>query len=200
MIVVRYGWIGVLFICLLPLLLLINGLFNNDLGPNPIETLISSTGEWGLRFLCLTLIVTPLRYIGLHFLAPFRRQFGLWAAAYSTLHFFLYCWLEQEGSISAIIDDIVMRPFIAVGILTLCLFMPLILTSHRKMVIKMGIQYWQALHRLVYLIALLALTHFILLVKKDMTMPLIYGGVIVSLLAIRLIRYGYRKNIQRRSA
>lgn len=178
---------------LLPAAALIYGLVNQQLGANPIEVLTRDTGEWTLRFLLITLAVSPLRLLfGWHFLVPVRRMLGLYAFFYAAVHMLLYIWLDQFFNLSDIIDDIIERPFIAVGMASFLALIPLALTSNDAMIKRLGAKRWNRLHSLVYYISIGGTVHFFMLVKKDITEPVIYIAILVVLLGIRLYRYGCR--------
>jgi len=173
-------------ICLLPLARLVVLGTTGGLGANPIEFITRSTGTWTLAGLMATLSVTPLRRLsGRADLIRYRRMLGLFAFFYASLHFVTYIWLDQFFDPAAIAKDIVKRPFITVGFTAFVLLIPLAATSTHAMMRRLGCR-WQQLHRLVYLIALLGVIHYLWLVKKDITEPLIYGSVLVVLLAMRL--------------
>ncbi|MBW8370435.1 MAG: sulfoxide reductase heme-binding subunit YedZ [Thiobacillus sp.] len=173
-------------VCLLPLLRLIVLGSIDGLGANPIEFITRSTGTWTLTGLLVTLSVTPLRRLtGRSDLIRYRRMFGLFTFFYAALHFVTYVWLDQFFDPAAIAKDVVKRPFITVGFTAFMLLIPLAATSTHAMMRRLG-RRWQQLHRLVYPIALLGVTHYLWLVKKDLTEPLIYGAVLVVLLALRL--------------
>ena len=148
-------------LCLLPLAWLIYGAATDNLGANPAEALIRSCGDWTLRFLCLTLAVTPLRIrTRTPQLARFRRMLGLFVFFYASCHLLAYAWLDMGLDAQDIARDILKRPFILVGFSCWLLLWPLALTSVNRAVRWLGGRQWQALHRLVYLIAGLALLHF----------------------------------------
>ncbi|WP_374484183.1 sulfite oxidase heme-binding subunit YedZ [Zoogloea sp.] len=173
-------------LCLLPAFLLWRGLEMDTLGANPIEALTRATGEWTLRFLLITLCVTPLRkYSGWHWLVRLRRMLGLFAFAYGVTHLLTYVWLDQFFDWHAIAKDILKRPFITVGFATLVLMTPLAATSFNAAIRKLGGRRWQALHRAIYPIAVLGCVHFWWLVKKDITEPLIYALITAGLLGLR---------------
>ena len=175
-------------LCLLPLVRLIVLGFNGGLGANPIEFITRSTGTWTLVGLMVTLSVTPLRrLIGRAELIRYRRMLGLFTFFYVCLHFVTYIWLDQFFDPAAIIKDIIKRPFITVGFTAFVLLIPLAATSTRAMIRRLG-RRWQQLHRLVYAIAILGVIHYLWLVKKDLTEPLIYGAVLTLLLLMRLPR------------
>ena len=188
---------GSLFIVfLMPLVVLLFGLFNEQLGANPIEVLTRDTGQWALRFLLISLSISPLRLLfGWHFLAPIRRMVGLYCFFYASVHMLLYIWLDQFFNLGDIIDDIIERPFITVGVISFLALIPLAVTSNDKMKKRLGSERWKNLHSLVYFIGMAGALHFFMLVKKDITEPLIYIAILVILLGIRLFRYGRRRLI-----
>ena len=161
------------------------------LGANPAETLIRNTGELALRFLCATLAVTPLRYwTGWQALARLRRMLGLFAFFYATLHFLCFAWLDMGLDLQAILVDIAKRPFILVGTAALLGMLPLAATSFSRAIKALGGRRWQALHRLVYAVAGLALLHFFWMRsgKNDLGDVAVYGAIIAALLGWRLWR------------
>lgn len=173
-------------LCLLPAFLLWRGLEMDTLGANPIEALTRATGEWTLRFLLITLTVTPLRkYTGWHWLVRLRRMLGLFAFAYGVTHLLTYVWLDQFFDWHAITKDILKRPFITVGFAALVLMTPLAATSFNAAIRKLGGRRWQALHRAIYPIAVLGCVHFWWLVKQDISEPLIYAAITAILLGLR---------------
>mgnify|MGYP001813810747 FL=1 len=171
--------------CLVPFLLLLQGALDGDLGANPLERVTDVTGQWGLRFLLLTLAITPLRRLtGWTWLLRFRRMLGLFVFFYITLHFLTWVWLDQELSWGNILADIVKRPYVTVGFSAWLLLLPLAATSTRGMMRRLGSN-WQRLHRAVYVIGVLAILHYIWLVKADLLEPLIYAAVLILLLLVR---------------
>ena len=173
-------------VCLIPAFLLWRGFELDTLGANPIETITRSLGEWTLRFLLITLTVTPLRkYTGWHWLIRLRRMLGLFTFAYGVSHLLTYVWLDQFFDWEAIARDIIKRPFITVGFAALMLMLPLAVTSSNYAIRKLGGRRWQSLHRAIYPIAILGCVHFWWLVKKDVTWPLVYTVITVALLGIR---------------
>jgi methionine sulfoxide reductase heme-binding subunit len=171
-----------------PLARLVAGVFMRALGTNPVEVIIRSLGTWTLVFLCITLAVTPLRKLTRwHWLLRLRRMFGLYAFFYGVLHFASYVWLDQDLDFLAILHDIPKRPFITIGFTCLLLMLPLAATSTDSMVRRLGSKQWTALHRFVYVIAAGGVVHFWWLVKRDITEPAIYAGVVAVLLGYRLI-------------
>jgi len=180
--------------CLLPLARLIEGFFAGSLGANPVEAVLRGLGEWALIFLLLTLTVTPLRRLtGQHWLIRLRRMLGLLAFFYAALHVLAYLWAEHFFDWLAIGRDLIERPFITVGALAFALLVPLAVTSHNAMIRRLGGRRWQALHRLVYGIAVAAVVHYWWMVKLDITWPALYGAVLAVLLGVRLVwRLGSR--------
>ena len=182
----------VFVLCLLPLAWLIFGAINDQLGANPAEALIRSLGDWTLRFLCLTLAVTPLRVrTRTPQLARYRRMLGLFTFFYACLHLLAYGWLDMGLDMADIGRDILKRPFILVGFACWLLLLPLAATSFNRAVRWLGGRQWQALHRLVYVIAPLALLHFFWMKsgKNDFAEVAVYALVIATLLLERLVRY-----------
>ena len=180
----------VLFVlALLPLAQLLYGAFTDSLGANPAEALSRGTGHWVLRFLCLTLAVTPLRqWTGWSALARLRRMLGLYAFFYGVLHFLCYAWLDMGFAASDIVRDIPKRPFVLVGLLALLLMVPLAATSFNRAIKALGALRWRRLHRLVYVIVLLGLLHFYWMrgAKHDYAEVHLYAAVIALLLGWRL--------------
>ncbi|HWA12505.1 MAG TPA: protein-methionine-sulfoxide reductase heme-binding subunit MsrQ [Burkholderiales bacterium] len=173
--------------CLVPLARLAWLATHRGLGANPIEYVTHSTGWWTLALLLLTLSVTPLRRIaGAAWLLRLRRMLGLFAFFYASLHFTTYIWLDQFFDLAGIVKDVAKRPFITVGFAAFVLLLPLAATSTNAMVRRLGARRWQALHRLVYVIATLGVLHFWWLVKKDVTEPLWFAALLAALLAWRL--------------
>lgn len=174
-------------LALYPLIRLLIFAATDNLGANPIEFITRSTGTWTLVGLMLTLTITPLRKItGWNSLLRIRRMLGLFSFFYASLHFITYIWLDQFFNFGAIIHDIYKRPFITVGFSAFILLIPLAMTSSNAMIRRLGAKRWQQLHKLVYLIAVLGVLHYVWLVKKDLTQPLIYAGVLMLLLGWRL--------------
>jgi len=178
-------------LCLGPLAWLLWGAFHEALGANPAETLIRRTGDWTLRFLCLTLAVTPLRqWTGWHALARLRRMLGLYTFFYGCLHFLAYAWLDMGLELADILKDIGKRPFILVGSLALLTMLPLAATSFNAAIRRLGARRWQALHRAVYGVAGLAVLHFYWMRagKHDFAEVAVYGAILGALLGWRLWR------------
>ena len=178
-------------ICLLPLAWLLYGIFANALGANPAEKLIRATGDWTLRFLCITLAVTPVRTLAHQpALLRLRRMLGLFTFFYGCLHFLCYSWLDMGLVWDDIAHDIAKRPFILVGTSALLLMTPLALTSFNRAIKAIGGARWQLLHRAVYGVALLGLLHFFWMraAKQNFAEVAIYAAVIALLLGWRVAR------------
>jgi sulfoxide reductase heme-binding subunit YedZ len=174
--------------CLIPLALLTWRGTHNGLGANPIEYITRSTGWWTLVFLLITLLVTPLRRLsGWNWLLRLRRMLGLYAFFYVSLHFVTYIWLDQFFDWPSVVKDVIKRPFITVGFTAFVLLIPLAATSTNAMMRRLGGRRWQRLHRLVYVIAIGGVIHFWWLVKKDITEPLVFAGLLAVLLGARLV-------------
>lgn len=171
---------------LLPVARLVYFFRTDNLGANPIEVITRCTGTWTLVFVMITLSVTPLRRLsGLLWLVQFRRMTGLFAFFYGLLHFTTYIWLDQSFNIHSISKDVYKRPFITAGFTAFTLMIPLVLTSTRGWIRRMG-KNWVKLHRLIYVTAIAGVTHYIWLVKKDLRVPLIYAGILTVLLGYRI--------------
>jgi len=189
----------VLFLlCLVPLgklALEALGLAGMSLGANPIEELIHRFGKWGLNFLLITLAVTPVRRLtGLAWLMRFRRMLGLFAFFYLLMHFLTYAGLDQRFDITVIVEDVIERPYITIGMTALLLLIPLAITSTNAMMRRLG-RRWQKLHRLVYAIAILGVWHFYWQVKQDILEPLIYALILAFLLCYRLLIRWRRRRV-----
>lgn len=173
-------------LALLPLARLLWLGSTDGLGANPVEFVIRSLGTWTLVCLLVTLSVTPIRLIfGIKWLVPLRRMMGLFTFFYVCLHLLAYAGLDQWFDWQALVHDIAKHPYVLVGFAAFVLMIPLAATSNQAMIRRLR-QRWQVLHRLVYLIAILGVTHYWWLVKKDVTEPLIYAMVLFFLLAVRV--------------
>ena len=178
-------------LCMLPFTWLVWGAANDALGANPAEYLIRATGDWTLRMLCVTLAVSPLRVmLGLPVLAKLRRMFGLFTYFYVVLHLLCYSWLDMGFEWGDIATDIAKRPFILVGFSAFVLLTPLALTSFNRAIRWLGAKRWQWLHRLVYVVAVLAVLHFFWMRagKSNFAEVFVYASVLFVLLAWRFFR------------
>ena len=176
-----------------PALALLVGALTDGLGANPAQTLVQETGQWTLRWLWLTLLVTPLREMAaLPALVRYRRTLGVTAFVYAVLHLLSYAWLDKGWVIDAIVADVFKRNFILVGMLTFALMLPLAVTSFNAAVRALGGRKWQLLHKLVYAVALLGLLHFYLKkeAKNDVSEVMVYAVILALLLGWRVVRRG----------
>lgn len=181
----------VFILCLMPFLFLVFNAINDSLGTNPVETLTHETGEWGLRFFLITLLVTPLRkLLKLNWLIKLRRMLGLFVFFYAVLHFITYIWLDQFFDIKEILIDIPKRPFITIGFASFLLLIPLAVTSTNAMQKRLK-KKWLMLHKLVYVIPVLVIIHFIWSLKADYSEPFMYALIFATLMLVRM--YYYRK-------
>jgi sulfoxide reductase heme-binding subunit YedZ len=177
----RLGWLG----------------YVDGLSANPIEFITRHLGTWTLNFLLITLAVTPLRHLtGWHWLLRLRRMLGLYAFFYALLHFLTYLWLDQFFDWASIAKDLAKRPFITAGFTAFVLLVPLAATSNAAMVKRLGGRRWTQLHRTVYAIAILGVIHYWWLVKKDITLPLVYAVILGALLAFRALRLSRERQRQ----
>lgn len=174
-------------LALVPFAALVRMILAEDLGPNPIETLNRYTGGWTLRFLLLTLALTPLRQLtGWAFVMRFRRMLGLFAFFYACLHFLSWIAVDKLFEWEEILADVAKRPFVTVGFASFVLLIPLAATSTNAMVRRLGGRRWRALHRLVYVVGVGGVAHFLWLVKSDIREPLLYGAILAVLLGVRV--------------
>ena len=186
----------VFVLSLLPFCWLLYAAITNNLGANPAEALIRSTGDWTLRFLCLVLAVTPLRVItDAPALARFRRMLGLFVYFYVVIHLLSYSWFDMGFDVPDITKDIIKRPFILVGFSAFLLLTPLALTSFNRAIKALGAKRWQTLHKLVYGVAGLAILHFFWMRagKNNFAEVFVYAGILGTLLGWRLVRYMSKK-------
>ncbi len=188
----------VVLACLAPIAWLAWAAVEGRLGANPISEITKETGTWTLRFVVLTLAITPVRKLtGWNLLVRYRRMLGLFAFFYGTLHFVTYVWLDQFFDLASITKDVLKRPFITVGFAAFLLMAPLALTSTTGWIRRLGGKRWQALHRLIYATAVLGVVHYWWLVKADISRPLAYGAIVATLLAARLALRGKAKPASR---
>ncbi|MFK8028630.1 MAG: sulfite oxidase heme-binding subunit YedZ [Gammaproteobacteria bacterium] len=169
-----------------------SGLYG-ELGANPVEEILDHFGNWGLRLLLITLCITPLRHvIGKAWPLRFRRMLGLFAFFYVAMHFATYFWLDQGLDVSAVIEDIIKRPFITLGLISVVILLALALTSPHFARRRLG-KNWQKLHYLVYPAAILSVWHYWWQVKKDIAEPLVYAVILAALLAFRVVQKRRRR-------
>jgi len=191
----RFGKPIIFAACCIPLIWLILQVLEIgplQLGPNPIEDIQDTLGIWGLRMLCATLAITPLSWAIGPLPIRFRRMLGLFTFTYCGLHFLNYLILDQTFNFSAIIEDIIKRPFITLGLFSILSMLPLAITSTNNWRRSLG-RNWIKLHRLIYLTGITTCWHFYWQVKKDLTEPLIYCTIITLLLGARIVRTRWRK-------
>lgn len=175
-------------VALIPLVRLVWLGYADDLGANPIEFITRSTGTWALVFLCITLAMTPMRlFTGSSVWIKLRRMFGLFCFFYASLHFAIWFLLDQSLDFQAMVHDVLKRPFITMGFLSLLLLIPLAMTSNSWAIKKLG-RRWALLHRLIYVIALTVIAHYWWhkAGKNDLQTVGIYAVIIICLLLIRL--------------
>jgi sulfoxide reductase heme-binding subunit YedZ len=191
----------VFVLCALPAAWLGYAAYAGGLGPNPVETITFTTGDWALRLLLVTLAVTPLRKLtGIAAVMRLRRMLGLYAFFYVCLHVLTYVWLDAFFSLAYIWDDIAKRLYITAGFTGFCLLVPLAFTSTNAMIHRLGARRWQRLHRLVYPAAIAGVLHFLWLVKADLREPLVYAAVLALLLVARVPTVSRRLGRRRAAA
>ena len=193
---IRFIWKPVVFLlCLVPAVLVVTDAFEitGRLGANPVEEIQDRFGYWALRFIMITLAVTPLRrLLGWNWLPRFRRMLGLFTFFYAFMHFLTWFVLDRELRLADIIEDITERPFITLGFSAFVLLAALAITSFAAIRRRMG-RNWQTLHNAAYAVGLLGVWHYWWQVKKDVTEPLIYAVILAALLGVRIFWYSKRK-------
>ena len=173
--------------CLIPFVLLLLKVLQNDLGPDPAKELALETGEWSIRFLLLALAMTPLRHLsGRVEFAQRRRMVGLFALFYASVHFLVWVIFLLGLRWGAILEEVVERPYITIGFSSFLILIVLGATSPRVMVRKLG-KNWRRLHRLVYVAGVLAIIHLVWIVRTDLSEALLYGAILAGLLGWRLV-------------
>ena len=189
----KYYKPSIFFLSLIPFFLILYKIIFNKLGPEPVKEITHFTGEWTLLFVIFTLSMSPLKQITkLNIWISFRRMLGLFLFFYATLHMLTYVVIDYRLDLQSISKDIITKKFIFVGFAAWILLLPLALTSSKKAIIYLKDK-WKKLHRLIYLISIFGIIHFIWLVKKDLTEPLIYATIVVILL---LFRFNTKKGIK----
>ena len=187
--------------CLSPLGFFVFGAFTDSLTANPIQYVLRQLGVWALRFLAVTLAISPAaKLLRQPWLIRYRRRIGLFAFAYVCLHLTTYVAIDQAFDWRTIGKDIAKRPYITIGMAAFALLIPLAITSADGLRRKLGPRRWKRLHQLIYLIAPLGVVHYYLLVKADHRPPLIYGAIILALLGYRLVRALIEKARKMRTA
>jgi methionine sulfoxide reductase heme-binding subunit len=185
-------------LAMLPFVWLLYGVVTNNLGANPTEYLTRATGDWTLRFLCLTLLIAPLRSISsTPQLARFRRMLGLFVYFYAVLHLLCYVWFDMEFNLADILKDIPKRTFILVGFAAFLLLTPMAATSFNRAIKAMGAKRWQTLHKAIYAIAVLAVLHFFWMRagKNNFTEVFVYAAILATLLGWRAAQYVKKKRL-----
>ncbi len=180
---------AVFALCLVPFSLLAWRTLQGELGANPVEAILRFLGTWTLVLLLVTLSITPLRRLtGWSWMVRLRRMLGLYAFFYATLHVVAWVWLDHWFDWSAMVEDVVKRPYLTFGFLAFVGMLPLAATSTQAMMRRLG-RRWQQLHRIVYAIAVLGVLHFVFhkLAKNDLAQPLIYASVLAVLLGARIV-------------
>jgi len=191
----KWTKVPVFLLCLVPLGILVWRALTANLGANPVEFIQHATGDWTLRFLVITLCITPFRkLLKLPDLIRFRRMLGLFAFFYACLHFLTYLGPDQSFDLAAIWKDVYKRPFITVGFAAFVLLIPLAFTSTAGWIRRLGGRRWQMLHRLIYLSAICGVIHYYWLVKSAVLRPLIYGAIVAVLLLWRLADWYFRRS------
>lgn len=184
----RWAKVPVFLACLAPMVLTLVALYNDQLGANPAEALTRGMGGWSLKFLMITLAVTPVRRLtGWNGIIRYRRMLGLFAAAYALAHLTSYAIFDQSLDPGAILHDIGKRPFITIGMACFALLALLSVTSPHAVARRLGGRRWQALHRAVYLAGGLAVLHYFWLVKADTRLPWRYAALLAVLLGLRVL-------------
>jgi sulfoxide reductase heme-binding subunit YedZ len=200
----RRRWIkAVVFpLCLTPISwVLWRAFYGDGLTANPVEFVTHFTGDWTIRFIVITLAVSPLRkLLALPDLIRFRRMLGLFAFFYGTLHCLTYFWLDKFFSLPEIAKDVVRRPFITAGFTAFALMLPLALTSTAGWIRRLGGTRWRTLHRLIYLTAIAAVVHYYWLVKSDIRLPAFYGALVAVLLGWRAVAWLRKRRSRQPSA
>lgn len=183
----KWSKVAVFSLSVCPLLLLVWRGLRQDLGANPIEFVTHATGDWTLRFLLLTLSITPLRkLLNQPAVIRFRRLLGLFAFFYGALHLITYAWLDKFFDVADMWKDVGKRPFITTGFAGFVLMLPLAVTSTAGWIRRLGGHRWRLLHRLIYASAVAGVVHYYWLVKSDVRLPLLYAGVLGVLFLYRL--------------
>ncbi len=187
---IRFVWKPLVFLlCLLPAALVVTDAagLTGTLGANPVEEILDRFGNWGLRFIMITLAITPLRRAsGWNWLSRFRRMLGLFTFFYVLMHFTTWVVLDRDLRLSEIVEDLTERPFVLIGFSALLILTALAATSFTAIRRRMG-QHWQTLHNAVYAAAILGAWHYWWQVKKDIAEPLIYAAILAGLLGARII-------------
>jgi sulfoxide reductase heme-binding subunit YedZ len=184
----KIGKVIVFLLCLVPAAMLVWRYLHDGLGANPIEFITHTTGDWTIRFLVITLAITPLRkLLRVPQLIRYRRMLGLFAFFYVSLHFSTWLVLDHYFNFHEMIGDVAKRRFITAGFTGFVLLIPLAVTSTAGWIRRLGGKRWQRLHQLIYITAIAGVIHYYWLVKSDHRKPLMYGAMVAALLGYRLI-------------
>ena len=190
---IRWGKVAVFVLCLIPLAFLIWKAMNGLLGADPVVVITHATGDWTIRFLLITLAVTPVRKLTRQYwLIRYRRMLGLFAFFYGCLHLLTWIVVDKFFDFPEMLADLAKRRFITVGMLAFVLMIPLALTSTQKAIRRMG-KRWVKLHRLIYFSAIAGVIHYWWLVKADITLPRMYALILAGLLLYRIVDWAARK-------
>lgn len=190
----RFYKVSVFILSLAPVSLLLYNFYTDELGANPFETLTRQSGEWTLRFLLITLSLTPLKILlNKSWPLKFRRMLGLFTFFYASLHLLTYIWFDQFFDWNEIWVDIIKHPFITIGMLSWLILLPLAITSTRGMKKRLG-RRWKKLHQAVYVIGVLVLIHYLMLVKADYWWPALYSLIFIGLMVFRVLYIRRRLN------
>jgi len=191
----KWTKLPVFLLCLVPLGILVFRALTANLGANPVEFIQHATGDWTLRFLVITLCISPFRkLLKLPDLIRFRRMLGLFAFFYACLHFLTYLGPDQSFDLAAMWKDVAKRPFITMGFAAFVLLIPLALTSTAGWIRRLGGRRWQLLHRLIYLSAICGVIHYYWLVKSAVLRPLTYAAIVAVLLLWRIVDWLIRRS------
>ena len=181
----KYLKVVIFILSLVPIFYITYQILTNQLGPEPIKDITHHTGKWTLYFIVITLAMTPLKKMTkLNIWINYRRMFGLFIFFYASIHLMTYVGLDYRFDLASIGDDIIKKKYIFIGFSAWLLLIPLAITSNKRMM-KILKNKWKKLHRLIYLISLCGAIHYLWLVKRDLTEPLIFLTVILILLALR---------------
>jgi len=184
----RSAKVLVFSLCFAPTLVLIWDSLTGGLSVNPIEDITHRTGDWALRFVLLTLAVTPFRWLsGWNEVIRYRRMLGLFTFWYASLHFSTYIVFDHFFDVRSIADDVIERKYVTAGFFGFVLMLPLAVTSTQGWIRRLG-KRWSVLHRLIYVAAVAGVVHFLWLVKLETSEPLIYAAVLSGLFLVRVVR------------
>ncbi|HZU22898.1 MAG TPA: protein-methionine-sulfoxide reductase heme-binding subunit MsrQ [Terriglobales bacterium] len=209
---IRWSKIAVFALCTAPFAWIVWRAFAQQLGADPVNEITHFTGDWTIRFLLITLAITPVRRLTRQYqLIQFRRMVGLFAFFYGCLHFLTWVVLDKVLALQALGDlhfgslmqqmglDIAKRRYITVGMIGLGLMVPLAITSTKGWIRRLG-KRWQKLHRLIYFSAIAGVIHYFWLVKADTSLPRLYALIVAGLLGIRIVYWVQQRNRKQRAS